>query len=76
MPLLDQYLERGQHGWDVRIYGLSAQGTEYLSGEDANEKASKTLNALLDKSGSDRIRLLFNGSESHDLTEPLEWLTP
>lgn len=75
MPLLDQYLEHGQHGWDVRIYGLSAQGTEYLSDDDPEEAASETLIALLDRSGTERIRLLFDGSESHDLTESLDWLT-
>lgn len=74
MPLLDQYLAHGRHGWDVRIYGLSAQGGEYLSG-DANEEPSESLSALLDKPGSERIRLLVDGGESHDLTEPLEWLT-
>lgn len=75
MPLLNQYLEHGQHGWDVRIYGLSAQGTEYLSDDDPEEAASETLIALLDKSGTERIRLLFDGNNSHDLTESLDWLT-
>ncbi len=75
MPLLDQYLKCGQHGWDVKIHGLSAQGAEYLSEDDKEEDASEMLIEMLDKSGSERIRLLFDGKESHDLTESLEWLT-
>ncbi|WP_407151022.1 TRAFAC clade GTPase domain-containing protein [Bradyrhizobium sp. ORS 86] len=77
LPLLDQYLKSGRDGWTFRTYGLSAQGGEF----DENDENNASAKAREDASRlrefdllSNRIRLLSGGSESHDLTEPLEWL--
>jgi hypothetical protein len=77
LPLLDQYLKSGRDGWTIRTYGLSAQGGQFDENDENNASAKPRADAnrlrdldLL----STRIRLLSAGSESHDLTEPLEWL--
>jgi len=76
LPLLDQYLRNGSDRWDVRVYGLSAQGGDYESekvkdDEERNEKVAE-IRALDD--ASERIRL-FTPEFSRDLTEPIAWLT-
>jgi hypothetical protein len=76
LPLLDQYLRHGVDGWDVRVYGLSAQGGDFeRDGEtddhDRNERVAAI--RLLDDAAS-RIRLM-NPEMSTDLTEPIAWLT-
>lgn len=76
LPLLDQYLRNGPDRWDVRVYGLSAQGGDYESeefkdDEERNEKVAE-IRALDD--ASERIRL-FKPELSRDLTEPIAWLT-
>jgi len=77
LPLLDQYLKGGRDAWTFRTYGLSAQGGEFDE-NDANNteaKSRKGASKLRDLDVlSTRIRLLSEGAESHDLTEPLEWL--
>lgn len=73
LPLLHQFLKHGLHRqWDVRIYGVSAQGGNY--DEEKNEHAEAA--ALRDVHvPSKRIRVAHAGAdESHDLTEPLQWL--
>lgn len=73
LPLLAQYLRLHADGWLPRIYGLSAQGGDYDSIELANRKPqAEELRNL--KHPSTRIHLLWNGQESHDLTEPVAWL--
>ncbi|WP_420971614.1 TRAFAC clade GTPase domain-containing protein [Bradyrhizobium sp. B120] len=77
LPMLDQYLKSGRDGWTFRTYGLSAQGGEYDENDENNPKAKtrKEAEHLRDFDlASKRIRLLRDGSETHDLTEPLEWL--
>lgn len=73
LPLLDQYLRQNTDHWDIRVYGVSAQGGEY----DAVGVAARTDEALeilnLD-SPSARIRLAHDTMLSHDLTEPVAWL--
>ncbi len=76
LPLLDQYLRNGPDRWEVRVYGLSAQGGDYESeevkdDEERNEKVAE-IRALDD--ASERIRL-FKPELSRDLTEPIAWLT-
>lgn len=85
MPLLAQYIDAGLDGWSSRIYGVSAQGGEYDSNDD-NAKAVEGGQPKKLKKGRDaerlrdvdipanRIRLAFREEESHDLTEPLQWL--
>lgn len=72
LPLLDQYLRQNADRWDVRVYGISAQGGEYDAVEvDRTDEARALLN--LD-SPSARIRLVHETRTSHDLTEPVAWL--
>jgi hypothetical protein len=76
LPLLDQYLRHGLDRWDVRVYGLSAQGGDFERDEetddvDRNERVAE-IRALED--ASDRIRLMVP-ELSKDLTEPIAWLT-
>ena len=76
LPLLDQYLRSGADDWLWRIYGVSAQGADY---EKENENLSGSQLAKLQElraldEPSMRIRVVSDGSESRDLTEPLAWL--
>lgn len=77
LPLLDQYLKSGRDGWTFRTYGLSAQGGQFDENDENNASAKTRADANrlreLDNL-STRIRLLQGGAESHDLTEPLQWL--
>lgn len=76
LPLLDQYLRSGADDWVWRIYGVSAQGADY---EKDNVTLSPSQLAKLQElramdEPSMRIRVVSEGSESHDLTEPIAWL--
>jgi hypothetical protein len=75
LPLLAQYLSRGVDGWTCRVYGLSAQGGDYdpVDAKEAERGVEATVLRNLNRP-SERIRLLFNDQEFHDLTEPLAWL--
>ncbi|MEH2612947.1 TRAFAC clade GTPase domain-containing protein [Bradyrhizobium sp. AZCC 1693] len=77
LPFLDQYLKSGRDEWTFRTYGLSAQGGEFDENDENNASAKVRTDANrlreLDVL-STRIRLVSDGPESHDLTEPLEWL--
>ena len=65
LPLLDQYLRGGNSidGW--RVYGVSAQGGDFET--EAEALRAKDIASM-------RIRLFSGNNESHDLTEPLQWL--
>jgi hypothetical protein len=72
MPLFSQFLTHGLNlGWQVRIYGVSAQGGDY-----DDQKSSLPEADLLRKVDlpSKRIQVAYAGAKSHDLTEPLQWL--
>lgn len=74
LPLLAQHLQQPSNGWTTQIYGVSAQGGDYVSasGEDAQASAD-ALRSL--ETASERIKLVDDGgSVSHDLTEPIAWL--
>lgn len=76
LPLLDQYLRSSADGWIWRVYGVSPQGGDYEE-EEAKLTASQLaklqdLKALNEPSL--RIRVVSEGTESHDLTEPIAWL--
>ncbi len=76
LPLLDQYLRSGADNWVWRVYGVSAQGADY---EKENEKLSDSQRAKLQElraldEPSMRIRVVSEGPESRDLTEPIAWL--
>lgn len=72
MPLFSQFLVHGlDRGWEVRIYGVSAQGGDYDDERSSLPEAERLRKVDLP---SKRIRVAYAGAESHDLTEPLQWL--
>lgn len=72
MPLFSQFLEHGlDRSWEVRIYGVSAQGGDYDDDRSSLPEAERLRKVDLP---SKRIRVVNTGDESHDLTEPLQWL--
>lgn len=73
LPLLHQYLRQDAGKWEWRAFGVSAQGEDYDKPEDQviTEGAERML--ALDRP-SMRIQLVYGQTQSHDLTEPLEWL--
>lgn len=74
LPLLHQYLTNAEHGFDFRIYGLSAQGGEYVE-ENPTDELPQELQALLDlENASARIKLVSEAGMINDLTEPICWL--
>lgn len=74
LPLLGQYLESSKDCWEWRVYGVSAQGGDY--DEEKRDAAARADAARLRDLDfpSQRIRLVSDEAESHDLTIPLEWL--
>jgi len=76
LPLLDQYLRYGLGDWEVRIYGLSAQGGEYEEEGAAKDvdRDAKVAEIRAVSDAANRIRLL-TPELSTDLTEPIAWLT-
>jgi hypothetical protein len=63
--MLAQFLEYNSDLWEVRVYGVSAQG-----GKLPNDR--KKLAAITDP--AKRIRLVGHDAGQHDLTAPLRWL--
>ena len=74
LPLLGQYLRRSADGWDWRVYGLSAQGGNYDSSAEVDDRSDEAEALRNLDQPSERIRLLYGGVETRDLTEPLAWL--
>jgi hypothetical protein len=76
LPLLAQYLSQGADEWTWQAFGVSAQGGDYEPiDKKVNAKQRQKIDALLAiEKASDRIRLVTEGTESHDLTVPLAWL--
>jgi GTPase SAR1 family protein len=74
LPLLAQYLRRGADGWTWRVYGLSAQGGEYDPIEENAKKVPEAEELRNLDNASERIVLIGPEAETHDVTEPLEWL--
>lgn len=64
-PMLSQFLQHNADAWEVRIYGVSAQG-----GKLPRDKAR--LQAL--ETGSERIIMVGHGVPRHDPTAPVAWL--
>lgn len=64
-PMLAQFLASNADLWEVRIYGVSAQG-----GKLPERKAE--LKGMLNQ--SERVRIIGHGAALHDLTAPLRWL--
>ncbi|GHA19713.1 hypothetical protein GCM10007989_14150 [Devosia pacifica] len=66
LPLLDQYLRHNPESFDLRVYGVSAQGGD-VAGPNRMQLASMTPSA--------RIQCVYEDQSGHDLTDPLVWLT-
>lgn len=73
LPLLYQYLRQDADKWEWCAYGVSAQGADYDK-PDSKTPTAETEKLLAHDYPSTRIQLVSGLSESHDLTEPLEWL--
>jgi GTPase SAR1 family protein len=63
--MLDQFLRYNSNLWDVRVYGVSAQGGRLPEDRDRLMKLSKP---------SERIQVVGHGADRHDITAPLRWL--
>lgn len=62
MPLLGQFLAAQDNRFNVRLYGISAQGGDYMTDD------------LADRRPAERPRVVsMSGVESRDLSEPLRW---
>ena len=77
LPLLHQYLAKSRDQWDWQVYGISAQGGEYdptppTQSTPAVSPAAEALRQM--DCASERIRVVHEGGETHDLTSPLAWL--
>lgn len=64
-PMLAQYLQHNSELWDVRVYGVSAQGGR-LPAEATELQAIEI--------PSHRVRVVGHGASKHDLSAPLRWL--
>ncbi len=73
MPLLRQYLSHGlDKAWTVRVFGVSAQGGVYdETGKPPKDEAKRIREMDVP---SERITVISAEGQSHDLTEPLQWL--
>lgn len=74
LPLLHQYLTNAAHGFEIRIYGISAQGGEYVEENYENERPQELLDLLDLENASARIKLVSDAEQTHDLTKPIAWL--
>lgn len=63
--MLSQYLECNPAHWEVRVYGVSAQG-------GALPKDKQRLQTIIKP--SERVSIAGHASEKHDLSAPLKWL--
>jgi hypothetical protein len=67
MPLLDQFLKNSPDNFEVRVYGVSAQG--------GNVRGASRTELLKVRQSSLRIRCVGRNTTPHDLTAPLVWLS-
>lgn len=72
-PLLRQYLANGVgEGWVWTVFGVSAQGGEYDEDDKPPREEAQRMRDV--NIPSQRIKVVTDVAESHDLTEPLTWL--
>ncbi|WP_257820119.1 hypothetical protein [Burkholderia glumae] len=64
-PMLDQFLAYNADMWELRVYGISAQGGSLP------QRRAEFENML---NQSERVRVVGHGAGKHDLTAPLRWL--
>ncbi|MDR8402241.1 hypothetical protein NE850_38650 [Paraburkholderia sp. USG1] len=63
--MLAQYLESNESHWDVRVYGISAQGGSLPRDKKRLQKIIKP---------SERVSIVGHGALTHDLCAPIKWL--
>ncbi|KKW51706.1 hypothetical protein XB02_04720 [Pantoea ananatis] len=66
MPLVSQFLKANSIYFESRVYGVSAQGVRLEDEAAINDIARRT--------PSQRIQIVGQAREGHDITEPLVWL--
>lgn len=66
MPLVSQFLKANSEYFESRIYGVSAQGLKLEDNEAIHDISSRI--------PSQRIQIVGQVREGHDITEPLVWL--
>jgi hypothetical protein len=66
LPLLHQFLLNNPESFDVRVYGVSAQGGDVTG-------AQRT--TMLQQTPSHRVKCVGPEADAHDITAPLLWLT-
>lgn len=64
-PMLEQFLSANSELWNMRVYGISAQGGKLPDKKDELEIVRRP---------SERINVVGHGASPHDLTAPLQWL--
>jgi len=64
-PMLAQFLETNDDIWELRVYGVSAQGGRLPQDKEALEKIRRP---------SERIRIAGHDAGAHDISAPLRWL--
>lgn len=73
LPLLHQYLTHGlSEDWDMRVFGVSAQGADYDDVEGAPIADAERMREM--EVPSQRIKVVVGEAMTHDLTEPVYWL--
>lgn len=64
LPLLAQFLRSNEDGDPFRVYGISAQGGEL----------SQAAELLKKRKPSERVQVVCEGYDGHDITTPIFWL--
>lgn len=73
LPLLYQYLVHGLGaGWEMRIFGVSAQGADYDGVEGTPTADADRMREM--EIPSQRIKVVVGNATTHDLTDPVHWL--
>ena len=74
LPLLHQYLRAGAHGWEPAVFGVSAQGTDYVKKTHTGDLPQPLIDICSLPKAYERIRVVADGVEDHDLTRPIAWV--
>ena len=75
LPLLDQYLKYGAHQWEPAIFGISAQGADYVSSNHEGALPQPLAEICQLDHPYERIRVICGEQEDHDLTRPIAWVS-
>ena len=75
LPLLAQFLRQNATYWTHRVYGVSAQGGEYDAIDAEPQPTTEAAELRKLNQPAARIRVVEEAGQTHDLTEPLVWLT-